>query len=163
MKLFLTTPYQSILLSDDLIKKIEEYYKMIKTKPELSDEDILYIQEIINNNIDKEIAVGSVKNESFDFSIKVIGLSGYPLDNVNFTLLKDGEHYMDYESCEFGIFYFAYLPVGSYSLILKDQLVGYQIPNSLDFEVRLVNGELKVLNLNHLFLMHLNFLMILQY
>ena len=29
------------LLSGDLIEKIENYYKMIKTKPELSDEDIL--------------------------------------------------------------------------------------------------------------------------
>ena len=133
-------------------KGIRLTYK-VKLLDEYKTNTFYPINDYVNvtvNNIDKEISVGSVKNESFDFYIKVIGLSGYPLDNVNFTLLKDGEHYMDYESSEFGIVNFAYLPVGSYSLILKDQLVGYQIPNSLDFEVRLVNGELKVLNLDHL-------------
>ena len=45
------------LSADDLIKKTEEYYSMIKKDPTISDEDMIYITEIINNNIDKEITV----------------------------------------------------------------------------------------------------------
>lgn len=45
------------LLEDALIYKIEEYYEMIKIKPEISDEDIIYIKEIISNSIGKQVSL----------------------------------------------------------------------------------------------------------
>lgn len=73
------------LLSDDLIKKIEEYYKMIKTKPELSDEDILYIQEIINNNIDKEISLERDKNNNLKLMLNKNEFIGKDRDELNLS------------------------------------------------------------------------------
>ena len=35
----------------------EEYQKMLAEKPEITDEDILYIEEIINNSMNKKLAV----------------------------------------------------------------------------------------------------------
>ena len=45
------------LLDDVLIDKIEEYYEMVKIKPEISDEDIIYIKEIISNSIGKQVSL----------------------------------------------------------------------------------------------------------
>lgn len=45
------------LLTPDLIKKIEVFFEMVKNKPVLSDADMLFIQEIINNNIEKNLSI----------------------------------------------------------------------------------------------------------
>lgn len=45
------------LLTTDLIKKIETFFEMVKNKPVLSDADMLFIQEIINNNIEKNLSI----------------------------------------------------------------------------------------------------------
>ena len=46
------------LIEESIIQKVREYYEMAKKEPEFSDEDILYIQEFINNNIqNKEITI----------------------------------------------------------------------------------------------------------
>lgn len=50
------------LISESIIKKVKTYYQMINNKPEFSDEDILYIKEIISSNIDKKITIERDKN-----------------------------------------------------------------------------------------------------
>lgn len=73
------------LLSDDLIKEIEEYYTMIKIKPELSDEDILYIQEIINNNIDKSISLERDKNNNLKLMLNNTEFIGKEREELNLS------------------------------------------------------------------------------
>lgn len=73
------------LLSGDLIEKIENYYKMIKTKPELSDEDILYIQEIINNNIDKEISLERDQNNNLKLMLNNLEFIGKEREELNLS------------------------------------------------------------------------------
>lgn len=73
------------LLNENLIKKIEEYYEMIKTKPELSDEDILYIQEIINNNIDKEISLERDQNNNLKLMLNKSEFIGKEREELNLS------------------------------------------------------------------------------
>lgn len=46
-----------IFLESDLKEKNEEYQKMISKKPEISEEDFLYIEQIISNSMNKEIQI----------------------------------------------------------------------------------------------------------
>lgn len=50
------------LISENIIKKVNDYYQMVNNKPEFSDEDILYIKEIISSNIDKKITIERDEN-----------------------------------------------------------------------------------------------------
>lgn len=47
-----------ILNHSDIRDKNEEYKKLINEKPEINDEDFLYIEEIINNSMFKKIRIG---------------------------------------------------------------------------------------------------------
>lgn len=69
------------LLDEELIEKIEEYYEMIKIKPEISDEDILYIKEIISNNIGRQISL----ERDINNNLKLM------LDNTEFIEKERGE------------------------------------------------------------------------
>ena len=77
--------FSNNLLNENLIKKIEEYYEMIKTKPELSDEDILYIQEIINNNIDKEISLERDQNNNLKLMLNKSEFIGKEREELNLS------------------------------------------------------------------------------
>lgn len=77
--------FSNNLLNENLIKKIEEYYEMIKTKPELSDEDILYIQEIINNNIDKEISLERDQNNNLKLMLNKSEFIGKAREELNLS------------------------------------------------------------------------------
>lgn len=53
---------KTVLLNNDLECKLKEYYKMLETKPEPTDEDIIYIEEIISNSMDKKLSVERDEN-----------------------------------------------------------------------------------------------------
>lgn len=63
--LFITELKKTNLKSD-----IEEYKKLIKSKPKLSDEDILFIEKIINDHIEKKLEVK--RDEQDNKNLKIV-------------------------------------------------------------------------------------------
>lgn len=53
---------KAVLLNNDLDSKLKEYDKMLEAKPEPTDEDIIYIEEIISNSMDKKLTVERDEN-----------------------------------------------------------------------------------------------------
>lgn len=49
--------FVALYTSSDIKKKYDEYQKMISEKPEISEEDILYIEQVINNSMNKSLKI----------------------------------------------------------------------------------------------------------
>ncbi|MBP2641055.1 MAG: hypothetical protein H6Q66_2006 [Firmicutes bacterium] len=47
----------TVFVGSDLPAKMEEYQKLLDEKPEITDEDMLYIDEIINNSMNKKLSL----------------------------------------------------------------------------------------------------------
>lgn len=54
----------SILKDKDILDKIKEYQKLLLYKPEITDEDMLYIEEIINNSMGKKLTIEHDNNKN---------------------------------------------------------------------------------------------------
>ena len=53
----ISNDFCELFSSSELQRLYEEYEKMLAGKPEITDEDVLYIEEIISNSMDKKLAV----------------------------------------------------------------------------------------------------------
>lgn len=60
----LSNLFANCLASSDLLEKNNEYKAVLEDKPELSDEDILYIESIVNENIEKNIELKRDENNN---------------------------------------------------------------------------------------------------
>jgi ABC-type Mn2+/Zn2+ transport system ATPase subunit len=56
--------FSNSLISSDLFEKNIEYKNMIKCKPELTDEDILFIEKMVSENIEKDIVLKRDENNN---------------------------------------------------------------------------------------------------
>ncbi|WP_203219152.1 AAA family ATPase [Anaerobacillus isosaccharinicus] len=56
--------FATCLEDNELLDKNNEYNKMLENKPELSDEDILFIESIVNENIEKDIVLKRDENNN---------------------------------------------------------------------------------------------------
>ena len=54
----------NIFKDKNILSKINEYQKLLLYKPEITDEDMLYIEEIINNSMDKKLTIERDNNKN---------------------------------------------------------------------------------------------------
>ncbi len=66
----------------ELSEKNKEYNALIASKPEITDEDIIYIEEVINNNMDKKLEVIRDENKNLKISLENKDFLDLPRDEL---------------------------------------------------------------------------------
>lgn len=72
--------FKQCLNESDLEKKYKEYIEILKEQPEITDEEVLFIKNIVSENIGKEIELQRDKNEGNKFNLF---LNGEDLLNID--------------------------------------------------------------------------------
>ncbi|MDA3938965.1 MAG: AAA family ATPase, partial [Spirochaetia bacterium] len=73
---------------NDIITHTSEYAEILKSKPEINEEDLKYIEEIVNENIDRKIIIDRDKNNNLKVFIDKTELLGSSRDVL---MLSTGE------------------------------------------------------------------------
>lgn len=76
----------------DIKEKYEEYQKMISQKPEITEEDFLYIEQIINNSMSKKIQV--VRNNKKNIKIVLENEDFLGVDRDNLPLSAGEQNFL---------------------------------------------------------------------
>ncbi|HML67787.1 MAG TPA: AAA family ATPase [Clostridia bacterium] len=60
----------TLLESDSMVAYVEEYYQLIRERPTISDEDMMYVEEIISNSMDKELKIDRDENNTIKLHLE---------------------------------------------------------------------------------------------
>ena len=70
-----------IVNGSELVAHHAEYQRIIAERPDIADEDYLYIQEIISNSMSKPLTNERDENRRYEFIFQIKSFSGKPGTN----------------------------------------------------------------------------------
>lgn len=143
-KIFEKLLYNSLsgtIKDSDLEKNLTEFNQILAEKPELTDEDILYIQEIISNSMNKEITLTRGQNNNLQIKLGDQEFLGITRDNLPLSTGEQNFLSLSFEFLKAKASNCPYIviddPISSFDSIYKNKIV-YAI-------IRMLQGKKKIL------------------